>query len=74
MKKILTFSSLALALTMVFYACGPKEEKKEVIVVPTQTQTIIREKEPAKKTTTITVDKNGVKVEGKKIDVNLKKN
>lgn len=72
MKKILTFSSLALALTMVIYACTPKEEKKEVIVVPTQT--IIREKEPAKKTTTITLDKNGVKVEGKKVDVNIKKN
>ena len=72
MKKILTFSFLALALTMVIYACTPKEEKKEVIVVPTQT--IIREKEPEKKTTTITLDKNGVKVEAKKVDVNIKKN
>lgn len=75
MKKNLIVSFLALGLTTVIFSCGPKkQETKEVIIVPAPTQTIIREKEPVKKTTSITLDKNGVKVEGKKIDVNLKKN
>ena len=74
MKKKSAFICVAVVLTAISLSCTPKEEKKEVIVVPAQTQTIIREKEPAKKTTTIILDKNGVKVEGKKVDLNIKKN
>ena len=63
MKKFIGFTSLALVLMSLAVACGPEEAKKEVIVVPVQTRTVT---EPPKKATTITVDKNGVKVETKK--------
>ncbi len=63
MKKFIGFTSLALVLMSLAVACGPEEAKKEVIVVPVQTRTVT---EPPKKSTTITVDKNGVKVETKK--------
>ncbi len=63
MKKIIGFSSLAVILMSMFIACGPAEVKKEVIIVPVQTRTVT---EPPVKSTTITVDKNGVKIEAKK--------
>lgn len=65
MKKIIGFSSLAVLLMTMAYACGPAEVKKEkeVIIVPVQTKTVT---EPAKKTTTISIDNKGVKVETKK--------
>lgn len=63
MKKIIGFSSLALMLMTMAYACGPAEVKKEVIVVPVQTRTVT---EPPKKSTTISIDNKGVKVETKK--------
>jgi hypothetical protein len=72
MKKIIGFSSLIALLTIMVSSCGPAEVKKEVIIVPAQPQRVIIEKEPAKKSTTITLDKNGVKVESKKVDVNIK--
>jgi len=49
----------------------PAETKKEIIVVPAAPVIII--KEPVQKPTTITLDKNGVKVETKKTDVVIKK-
>lgn len=63
MKKLIGFTSLFLVLVSLAVACGPQEAKKEVIVVPVQTRTV---SEPPKKSTTVTVDKNGVKVESKK--------
>jgi hypothetical protein len=73
MKKIIGFCSLVTVVTVIVISCGPAEVKKEVIIVPTQSQpVIIKEKEPVKKTTTITLDKNGVKVEAKKVDVTIK--
>ncbi len=66
---------LTFVSAFVISSCGSGEDKKEVIVVPASTQrVIIEEKEPAKKSTTVTLDKNGVKVEGKKVEVVIKKN
>jgi hypothetical protein len=69
MKKIIgVFSLVSVVLLM---SCGddkPAEVKKEVIVVPASPVN-----DPPKKPTTISLDKNGVKVETKKVDVSIKK-
>lgn len=70
MKKIIGFLALSITFTAITHSCT-SEPKKEIIVVPAPP--FIIEKEPEKKSTTITVDKNGVKVEAKKIDVTVKK-
>ena len=70
MKNFIGFLSLFALLTVTVYSCQPKA-KKEVIVVPAQPTIIV--KEPEKKSTTIILDKNGVKVEAKKVDVIIKK-
>ena len=70
MKKIIGF--LTLATVLLIMACSDKPAQKEVIVVPSP-QPVIIVKDPPEKGTSITVDKNGVKVETKKIDVNVKK-
>jgi len=72
MKKFFSFLILAFGFTAVLYSCHP-DSKKEVIVVPATTAPVIIEKAPVQKATTITLDKNGVKIEAKKIDVTLKK-
>jgi hypothetical protein len=66
MKKIiglLSFSALVLIMS-----CGDRktEVKKEVVVVPAKPAVEV------KKPTTIVLDKNGVKVETKKVDVSVK--
>ena len=68
MKKIIGFISFAAILTIM--SCKPAETKKEVIVVPAAPVIIV--KDPPEKGTTITLDKNGVKVETKKVDVTVK--
>jgi len=68
-KKIIGFLTLAVVFSIM--ACSDKPSQKEVIVVPS-TPVIIM-KDPPEKSTTITVDKNGVKVEAKKIDATVKK-
>ncbi len=74
MKKSIVLFSLTAVVAVLSVSCNPKTKKeepqKEVIVVPTKT--IIIEKDPEKKATTITLDKNGVKVEAKKIDITIK--
>ncbi len=67
MKKIIGFLSLAAVLTAA--SCNDKapEAKKEVIVVPAPPVIIVKDppvKDP--KSTTVTFDKNGVKIETKK--------
>ena len=57
---------MAVVMVSVF-SCQPREAKK----VPTQSPVIIV-KDPPEKSTTITLDKNGVKVEAKKVDVVIK--
>ena len=71
MKKIIGFLSLVAVLMMMSCSGKPAEVKKEVIVVPS-TPTVIT-KESVKKPTTIVLDKNGVKIEAKKVDVTVKK-
>jgi hypothetical protein len=69
MKKIIGFLSFAAVLTIMSCAGRPAEVKKEVIVVPAAPV-----KDPPEKSTTIILDKNGVKVEAKKVDVTIKIN
>jgi len=71
MKKIIGFLSIFAVLIIMSCAGKPAETKKEIIVVPAAPVIII--KEPVQKPTTITLDKNGVKVETKKTDVVIKK-
>lgn len=71
MKKIIAFLLLGSGLTVAIYSCKPAETKKEVVVVPSTPVVIV--KDPPEKGTTITVDKNGVKVEAKKVGVVVKK-
>lgn len=71
MKKIPGFLALGLLLTTISCSDKPAETKKEIIVVPVAPVIIV--KDPPAKSTTITVDKNGVKVEAKKVDVTVKK-
>ena len=47
----------------------PAEVKKEVIIVPAAPVIIV--KDPPAKSTTISLDKNGVKVETKKVKVKI---
>jgi hypothetical protein len=73
MKNIIGL--LSLALVLVTMACNnkPAEVKKEVIIVPATTPVVVI-KEPPVKSTTVTLDKNGVKVETKKVKVAVKNN
>lgn len=64
------FLSLWVVLTAISCTDRTTEVKKEVIVVPVATPAVIV-KDPPAKPTTISVDKNGVKVETKKIDVKV---
>ena len=70
MKKIIGFVSLFAVLTLMACSSKPAEVKKEVIVAPTSK--VVKVKDP-EKPTTIIVDKNGVKVVAKKVDVTVKK-
>lgn len=72
MKKSIVILTLLSGFTIIINSCRP-DVKKEVIVVPEKTSKTIIEKAPEKKATTITLDKNGVKVEARKIDVSIKK-
>ena len=68
MKKIIGFLSFAAIVTIM--SCAPAEVKKEVVIVPSAPVIIV--KNPPEKGTTVTLDKNGVKVEAKKVDVVIK--
>jgi len=70
MKKIIGFLSFAAVLSIMSCAGKPAEVKKEIIVVPAAPVIIV--KDPPAKGTTIILDKNGVKVEGKKVAVTIK--
>lgn len=69
---------LSVAFLLVAFSCTNKETKveKEVVVVPVPTPApaatttkVIEVKEVPTKETSITLDKKGVKVESKKVDV-----
>ena len=59
MNKIIGFLSFAVVLTIMSCAGKPAEVKREVVIVPACRNT---SKDPPEKGTTITLDKNGVKV------------
>jgi hypothetical protein len=71
MKKCIQFLPLAAFLMIMSCTGKTTEVKKEVIVVPASPTIIV--KDPPAKSTSITLDKNGVKVETKKIDVKVNK-
>lgn len=71
MKKTVSFITLAALVTTISCSDKPAEVKKEIIVVPAAPTIIV--KDPPAKATTITVDKNGVKVESKKVEVKVVK-
>ncbi len=78
MKKFIGLFSLAVVFTAISCGNQPAEVKKEIIVVPSSPVTVpstpvIIVKDPPVKSTTIVLDKKGVKVETKKIDVVIKK-
>lgn len=69
MKKIIGFLSLAALITVMSCTEKKTEVQKEIIVVPAAPTIIVKDPPPpppAPKSTTITFDKNGVKVETKK--------
>jgi hypothetical protein len=69
MKKIIGLLSLSVVLIAMACSDKPAEVKKEVIIVPST----VLVKDPPEKSTTVIVDKNGVKVVAKKLDVTVKK-
>ena len=76
MKKIIGLLSLFAVFTAMSCTDQTKETKKEVIVVPAPAPApapVIIVKDPPAEGTTISVDKNGVKVETKKVKVILEK-
>ena len=70
MKKFFSFFSIAAVVLIMSCSDKPAEVKNDVIVVPATPVIIV--KDPPPKSTTITLDKNGVKVEAKKLDVTIK--
>jgi hypothetical protein len=72
MKKLIAL--LALPVMLTFFSCNnqPAETKKEVITQPViikEKEPVIVVKDPPEKETEITLDKNGVKVNTKKVNV-----
>jgi uncharacterized lipoprotein NlpE involved in copper resistance len=70
-KKIIGFLSLVVMLVVV--GCKDKPAEKEVIVMPGNTTVIEKETTTVDSSsgTSITVDKNGLKVEAEKLDVKV---
>ncbi|MES2240916.1 MAG: hypothetical protein V4497_11730 [Bacteroidota bacterium] len=75
-KNSIAFFSLVVLLMVV--GCKEKPAEKEVIVVPgtntettTESKTIIEKQAPVDSTTSITVDKKGLEVDSKKVDVKI---
>jgi len=78
MNKIIVLMSVFASFTFISCSNEPAETKKEVIVVPAPVEKpapeVIIVKEAPEKTPSITVDKNGVKVETKKVKVDVNPN
>jgi len=70
MKKIFILIAMGVFVTLMSCTDKPAEATKEVIVVPAAPVIIV--KDPPEKTTTVTLDKNGVKVSTKKVAVEVK--
>lgn len=72
MKKFIFLLSFIVTLTAISCTEKPATVKKEVIIVPAAPAVIVVKEAPVK-ATTIQLDKNGVKVVTKKVDVVIKK-
>ena len=70
MKKSIGFLSLMVVLAVLSCTDRTTEVKKEVIVTPAEKPAVVVKEEPSKPTS-ISVDKNGVKVQTKKVDVKV---
>lgn len=70
MKKSIGFLSVAIAFTVLSCTDRTTEVKKEVIVTPVEKPAAVVKDVPSKPTS-ISVDKNGVKVETKKVNVKV---
>ncbi len=76
-KKIIGFFAMAAILLIVGCKEQPKEQpvekivEKEVIVVPAPAPVVIEKEAPAK-STTVTLDKNGLEVDAKNVEVKIK--
>lgn len=70
-KKIIGFFTMAAVLLIMGCKEQPKEQavEKEVIIVPAAP--VVIEKEAPKSSTTITLDKNGLEVDAKKVNVKV---
>jgi hypothetical protein len=72
MKKFICLFTVIVTLAAISCTEKPAAAKKEVIIVPASPSVIVV-KEESPKTTTIELDKNGVKVVTKKVGVVIKK-
>jgi hypothetical protein len=70
MKKSIVFLSLLVVLAAISCTDRTTEVRKETIVTPAEKPAVIVRDEPSKPTS-ISVDKNGVKVETKKVAVKV---
>lgn len=71
MKKIIGLLSLVTFVSLAACSDQPAETKKEIIVVNPSPVKVVAD--PPAKATSISVDKNGVQVTTKKINVDLNK-
>lgn len=72
MKKLIALYAVPMALICLSCNNQPAETKKEVIVTPPviiKEKPVVVVKDPPEKNTEITLDKNGVKVKTKKVNV-----
>ena len=75
-KKIVGFFAMATVLLIVGCKEQPKEQpvekvvEKEVVVVPAPAPVVIEKEAPAK-ATTVTLDKNGLEVDAKNVEVKI---
>ncbi|NEW78705.1 MAG: hypothetical protein GZ086_04605 [Gelidibacter sp.] len=67
MKNIIGFFIMAVVLMIT--GCKETPVEKEVIIVPSKT--VIVEKAPAEKSTSITLDKKGVELKSEELDVKI---
>lgn len=69
MKK--TFWFFTLCLGFIFMGCTQKPAETKPIIIEKTTKVVVKKEEP-KNSTTITLDKNEVKVEAKEVDIKVK--
>ena len=68
MKNIIGIFMIAVAL--IIMGCKETPAEKEVIIVPTKT--VVVEKAPEEKSTSISLDKKGVELKSEELDVKIK--